>query len=122
MDAGADGDEVIEAAIRLARPGIEIPDVRVISRFGTIATCRIRGRDVIAVHAAPEVISLKAARGLNPGFEPVLEPLGGAIPALPAYTPDRCQARPGTGADRGGGSGSLRRLGCRPGLRCVAVA
>ena len=69
-EAGTDGDRVLEAVIRLARPGIEIPGVRIVSRFGTIVTCRIRARDVIAVRARPDVISLKAARGLSPGFEP----------------------------------------------------
>ena len=73
-EAGTDGDRVLEAIIRLARPGIEIPDVRMVSRFDTIATCRIRARDVIAVRARPDVISLKAPRILSPGFEPPLVP------------------------------------------------
>ena len=51
-EAGADGDRVIEAIIRLARPGIEIPDIRIVSRFGTVATCRIRARDIVAVTGA----------------------------------------------------------------------
>ena len=51
VEAGTDGDRVLEAVIRLARPGIEIPDVRIVSSFGTIATCRIRAKDVIAVRA-----------------------------------------------------------------------
>src|SRR5580700_7278273 len=75
-EAGTDGDRVIEAIIRLARPGIQIPDVRIVSRFGTVATCRIRARDVVAVRARPEVISVKAARGLSPGFEPSADPAG----------------------------------------------
>ena len=65
-EEGADGDRVLEAVIRLARPGIEIPGVRIVSRFGTIATCRIRARDVIAVRARPDVVSVKAARGPQP--------------------------------------------------------
>ena len=69
-EAGTDGDRVLEAVIRLARPGIEIPDVRMVARFGTVATCRIRARDVIAVRARDDVLSLKAARGISPGFEP----------------------------------------------------
>jgi subtilisin family serine protease len=68
-EAGTDGDRVLEAIIRLARPGIEIPGVRIVSRFGTVATCRLRARDVITVRARSDVISLKAARGLSPGFE-----------------------------------------------------
>ncbi len=69
-EEGADGDRVLEAVIRLARPGIEIPGVRIVSRFGTIATCRIRAQDVIPVRARRDVISIKAARVLSPGFEP----------------------------------------------------
>jgi subtilisin family serine protease len=86
-EAGTDGDRVLEAIIRLARPGIEIPDVRIVSRFGTIATCRIRARDVIAVRARPDVCSFKAARGLSPDIEPGFGPLDAASPALPAIRP-----------------------------------
>ena len=75
-EAGTDGDRVIEAIARLARPGVEIPDVQIVSRFGTVVTCRIRARDVVAVRARPEVISVKAARGLSPGFEPAADPTG----------------------------------------------
>jgi len=81
-EAGADGDRVLEAIIRFARPGIEIPGVRIVSRFGTIVTCRIRARDVIAVRARPEVVSVKAPRILVPGFEPALPPPDSADPAL----------------------------------------
>ena len=76
-EAGADGDRVLEAIIRLARPGIEIPDIRIVSRFGTVATCRIRARDIVPVRARRDVVSLKAARGLSPGFEPTV---GAAVP------------------------------------------
>jgi subtilisin family serine protease len=69
-EAGTDGDRVLEATIRLSRPDIEIPDIAIVSRFGTVATCRIRARDVVPVRARPDVVSLKAARGLSPGFEP----------------------------------------------------
>ena len=82
-EAGTDGDRVLEAVIRLAQPGIEIPDVRIVSRFGTIATCRIRARDVIGVRARPDVISLKAPRILSPGLgAPVMppDPVGWAGP------------------------------------------
>jgi subtilisin family serine protease len=76
-EAGADGDRVLEAIIRLARPGIEIPDLQIVSRFGTIATCRIRARDIIPVRARRDVVSLKAAHGLSPGFELAV---GAAVP------------------------------------------
>ena len=64
------GDREIEAIIRFVRPEVEVPDVRIVSRFGTVATCRIRAGDVIPVRARPEVASLKAARGLSPGCDP----------------------------------------------------
>ena len=78
-EAGTDGTGIIEAIIRFVRPGIEIPDVRIVSRFGAIATCRIRARDVIAVRARPDVVSLKAARGLSPGFEPTQPEVPGPV-------------------------------------------
>jgi subtilisin family serine protease/outer membrane protein OmpA-like peptidoglycan-associated protein len=94
-EAGAGGDRVLEAIIRLARPGIEIPDVRIVSRFGTVATCRIRTRDVIAVRARPDVISVKAARGLSPGFEPATGPPDPATPALPSMYATDVRRSPG---------------------------
>jgi subtilisin family serine protease len=93
-EAGADGDRIIEAVIRLARPGIEIPDVQMVSRFGTIATCRLRARDVIAVRARRDVMSLKAARGIGPGCEPALDPLESAGPALPDICPTDVRRSP----------------------------
>jgi subtilisin family serine protease len=91
-EAGTDGDRVIEAIIRLARPGIEIPDVQIVSRFGTVATCRIRARDVVAVRARPEVISVKAARGLSPGFAPAADP---AAPGWASERPTDVRRDPG---------------------------
>ncbi len=35
-----DSERVREPVLRIARPGIEIPDIAIVSRFGTIATCR----------------------------------------------------------------------------------
>lgn len=81
----ADGERMIEAIVRLARPGLEIPGVRIVARFGTVATCRVAASDVIAVRARPEVLSLKAARGISPGWEPAgkfpagSEPLPGDV-------------------------------------------
>ena len=93
-EAGTDGDRVLEAIIRLARPGIEIPDVRMVSRFGTIATCRIRARDVIAVRARPDVAQPQGAAHPQPGIRarpmPPPDPAG---PAGPDRAPDRCPAR-----------------------------
>ena len=82
-EEGADGDRVLEAIIRLARPGIEVPGVRIVSRFGTIVTCRIRACDVIPVRALSEVISIKAALRLSAGFEPAATSPDLASLALP---------------------------------------
>ena len=78
-------DREIEAIIRLVRPGIEIPDVRMVARFGTIATCRLLASDVVAVHDRDDIVSLKATRGLGEAREP--DPPG--PPALPAAPGER---------------------------------
>jgi subtilisin family serine protease len=72
----ADSDREIEAIIRLTRPDIAVPDVRIVARFGSIATCRLRADDVVAVRARDDVVSLKAARRLSPSLEPAT-PVGG---------------------------------------------
>jgi subtilisin family serine protease len=77
-----DGERMVEAVIRLARPGIEVPGVRIVSRFGTVATCRIPAADVIAARGRPEVLSLKAARGISPGWQETEDP-----PADPGWLP-----------------------------------
>jgi hypothetical protein len=59
-------DQVIEAVIRTRRVGQEIRGVRMVARFGTVATCRLRLDAVATVHADPEVISLKASRSVLP--------------------------------------------------------
>jgi len=87
-EAGADGDRELEAIIRFVRPETEISGVRVVSRFGTIATCRILARDVIRIRALDEVASVKAAHGLSPGSG-----LGAAGPA--DMLPDDVRRPPG---------------------------
>ena len=64
-------DRTIEAIIRLRRPGVTVPDVRLVSLFGTIATCRVPASSVGEVRAHPNALSLKAARRLVPDLEPV---------------------------------------------------
>src|SRR4051812_25994559 len=58
--------EVIEAIIRLRRPGLEIPGVRIVARFGTVVTCRVRVDAGRGVHARRDVLSLKASRSVLP--------------------------------------------------------
>jgi phosphatidylserine/phosphatidylglycerophosphate/cardiolipin synthase-like enzyme len=70
---------VVEAIIRLRRPHAEPPGVRVVARFGRVATCRLRLAAVPGVWAHPDVVSLKAARPLSPedaasGADEVTEP------------------------------------------------
>jgi subtilisin family serine protease/LAS superfamily LD-carboxypeptidase LdcB len=59
-------DRVVEAIIRFRWPGVELPGVRVVARFGCIATCRLPLAAVPEVRAHPDVVSLKAARPLGP--------------------------------------------------------
>lgn len=96
-ETGADGDRVLEAIIRLARPGIEIPGVRIISRFGAIVTCRIQARDVIPVRARQDVLSVKAAHVLSPGFEPAASSLARHGPVLPSPCPTDIRRSPALG-------------------------
>lgn len=58
------GDRVVEAIIRLHGP--VPPGVRVVSRFGEFATCRLRAPSIERVHGEDAVVSLKAARRLCP--------------------------------------------------------
>lgn len=62
-------DPVVEAFVRLRRPGLPVPGVRIVARFGTIATCRLRTSAIAAVHRHPNVVSLKAGRPLGPQYD-----------------------------------------------------
>ena len=81
-EEGAD-DRIVQAIIRLRAPGLEIPGVRIVSRFGRIATCRLPARAVLGVRAHKDVVSLKAARWLGPSRDLSAEPPGGAGPQRP---------------------------------------
>lgn len=59
-------DRVVEAIIRLRRPRVQLPGVRIVARFGSVATCRLPLSAIRAVRAHPAVVSLKAARPLGP--------------------------------------------------------
>jgi len=60
------GNEEVEAVVRLAPGTTALPGVRIISRFGPIATCRLSRNAVIDIRSLPEVTSLKAPRLLAP--------------------------------------------------------
>src|SRR5436309_5043136 len=59
-------DRMVEAIIRLRRPGSEVPGVSIVSLFGRIATCRLELGSIRRVRAQPDVVSLKASRPLGP--------------------------------------------------------
>ena len=63
-----DADEV-EAIIRLDRPHVAVEGVRIIARFGPIATCRLPIDSILRVRAEDNVESLKLARSLVPEDE-----------------------------------------------------
>src|SRR4051794_21903436 len=65
-----------------------------VARFGTVATCRVLARDVIAVRARPEVISIKAPRGISAGSEPAAG-AGPASRAGPEAGPSDIRRGPG---------------------------
>src|SRR4051812_37422076 len=90
---GEPADQVIEAIIRFRRPRVELPGVRIVTRFGSIATCRLLLADVPRVWADRDVVSLKAARTLGeeqlgPSQEGRAEAAGttDSVDLLPAVT------------------------------------
>lgn len=63
-----DGDPSGQVSVLIrVRPRAELPaGVRVVARFGSVVTARVRRSDVGAVRAHPSVASLKAARAVRP--------------------------------------------------------
>lgn len=61
-----DADQEVEAIIRLKAHAEAPPGVRIVSRFGDIATCRLQRGLIRQVHDSEEVSSLKAPRLLVP--------------------------------------------------------
>jgi subtilisin family serine protease len=66
---GKDNEEV-EAIIRLDQPQHNVSGLRIVSRFGPIATCRLKTKEIIRTREAENVLSLKAAVRLAPEKEP----------------------------------------------------
>ena len=79
--ATAVGDE-IEAILRLDRPHVELPGVRIVSRFGPIVTCRLQQDALLSTHAEEHVWSLKLPRPGKPKAAPAAA--GDAAAAAPA--------------------------------------
>ncbi|MEO1731766.1 MAG: phage tail tip lysozyme [Pseudomonadota bacterium] len=63
--ARGDDEAEIDAIIRLWPNRAPPEQVRIVSRFGDIATCRMKRGDIIAVRQHPSTRSLKASRRLN---------------------------------------------------------
>ena len=63
---GSTDDREVEAIVRLDRPQVGVAGVRIVSRFGRIATCRLRKDSILEVRRDENVVSLKAARALGP--------------------------------------------------------
>ena len=92
---GPAGDEVA-ALVRLAPGAPPPPGVRVVARFGDVATVRLRRGDLLATRAESVILSIKASRDVRPE------------PATPGREggPRRAASRrwPGAGAPTGRGS------------------
>src|SRR5512132_1727118 len=58
--------EEIEAIVRLDRPEADVPGLRIVCRFGPIATCRLKKENILQVHEEESVVSLKAKRVFSP--------------------------------------------------------
>lgn len=61
-------DDEVAVLLRLADPTAAPPNVRLIAQFGTIASCRLRRGDIVAVHSSVSVRSVKAARLYGPSY------------------------------------------------------
>jgi subtilisin family serine protease len=63
-------DHEVEAIIRLDDPQVDVASVNIVSRFGGIATCRLRRDSILRVRRDDNVVSLKAPRTLGPESQP----------------------------------------------------
>src|SRR5918992_858413 len=84
----ARGEREVEAIIRLDRPGVDVAGVRMVARFGPVATCRVRTDAVVRARRDEHVVSLKAPRVVGPERLYDAEP-GGGLPALPVDGDER---------------------------------
>jgi subtilisin family serine protease len=80
-------DRMVEAIVRLRRPGAPVPGFQIVASFGQVATGRLEIGQIPHVRAHRNVRSLKAARPLSadppdPGL-PGRDEAGSVVPALP---------------------------------------
>ena len=66
-----DPNEEVATVIRLQRPDRIPPNVRIISQFGDIVTCRLKRGDILDVRSDETVESMKSPRLFIP--EPTLD-------------------------------------------------
>src|SRR5919201_6333644 len=66
LRGSGDDDREVEAIIRLDRPEVGVPGVRIVSRFGRIATCRLRKDAILDARWDENCVSLKLARAIGP--------------------------------------------------------
>jgi subtilisin family serine protease len=94
--AARDAAEV-EAIVRLDEAHRGVPGVRLVARFGPIATCRFRADGIVTARADENVISLKASRPLGPERESLARSLPRRA-NLPVHDPRRPPGLTLTGA------------------------
>jgi len=93
LRAAKDEDaEEVEAIIRLDSPQLEIPGVRIVARFGPIATCRLRRDSILRTRDEENVKSLKAPRLFGPEREAENTNSARKLPLAPVHGDQR---RPG---------------------------
>ncbi len=89
-------NRVVEAIIRFRTPRSRLPGVRIVARFGRIATCRLPLGAVRSVWEHPDVLSLKASRPLGPDLEEPGAPLHeGGSPDAPGPAAEPLRRPPG---------------------------
>jgi subtilisin family serine protease len=101
-------DREVEAIIRLDRPKDDVAGVRIVSRFGPVATCRLDRDEILATRRHANVVSLKRPDVLGP--EPDV-----AAGDLPLRTLDSDRRRPaGLGLTGAGVVLGVIDWGCDP--------
>lgn len=71
--ANTNAPQEVEAIIKLKYPDQTPENVRIISRFGNIATCRLQQKDIAEVWADESIFSIKAPRYVSVDPEPTNE-------------------------------------------------
>ncbi|MBG0564859.1 protein-arginine deiminase family protein [Actinoplanes aureus] len=83
LAAGGEPADDVAVILRLHDPAQPPPGVRIVCRFGAIATARVRRSAIGTVWSDPATVSVKAPRRYTPDLEPPAEGAGEAEPAGP---------------------------------------